>query len=106
MDTIASPGSSHSQALPATVSRVVFAELRADLPPPPIDTPEARAERDVVAMDAAIALQPTNALEAKLAAQIVVADAYVSDSFRLAAEYRSDLSVTLRCRAHANSFIR
>ena len=69
MDALVDPGSSPGPALPATVSRVVFAELCARLPPPPVDTPEARAERDAVAMDAAAALHPADAFEAKLAAQ-------------------------------------
>ena len=69
MDALTNPGSSPRPALPATVSRVVFAELCARLPPPPVDTPEARAERDAVAMDAAAALHPADAFEAKLAAQ-------------------------------------
>ena len=42
--------------------------LCASLPPPLTDTPEARAARDEVAMAAVAALHPTDALEAKLAA--------------------------------------
>jgi len=104
MDAFTNPSPPH--ALPATVSRVVFAELCARLPPPPVDTPEARAERDAVAMDAAAALHPADAFEAKLAAQIVAADAQVADCQRLAVQYRNDLAVTLRCRAQATSAMR
>src|SRR4051794_21395996 len=99
MDALPPPSPIPPHAVPAMVSRVVFAELCARLPPPAIDTPENRAERDAVAMDAAIALQPTDAFEAKLAAQLVAADDYVGDTLRLAAECRSDLDATLRCRA-------
>jgi hypothetical protein len=104
MDAFTNPSPPH--ALPATVSRVVFAELCARLPPPPVDTPEACAERDAVAMDAAAALHPADAFEAKLAAQIVAADAQVTDCQRLAVQYRNDLAVTLRCRAQATSAMR
>ena len=106
MDALPLPSTNPPQASPAMVSRVVFAELCSRLPPPAVDTPENRAERDAVAMDAAIALHPTDAFEAKLAAQIVVADAYVGDTLRLAAECRNDLDATLRCRARADSLMR
>jgi hypothetical protein len=105
MDALANP-SRPPQVLPATVSRVVFAELCARLPPPPVDTPEACAERDAVAMDAAAALHPADAFEAKLAAQIVAADAQVADCQRLAVQHRNDLAATLRCRAQAISTMR
>ena len=104
MDAFTNPSPPH--ALPATVSRVVFAELCARLPPPPVDTPEARAESDAVAMDAAAALHPADAFEAKLAAQIVAADAQVADCQRLAVQHRNDLAVTFRCRAQATSAMR
>jgi len=106
MDAFTNPNPSPPHALPATVSRVVFAELCSRLPPPPVDTPEARAERDAVATDAAAALHPADAFEAKLAAQIVAADAQVADCQRLAVQYRNDLAVTLRCRAQATSAMR
>jgi hypothetical protein len=106
MDAFTNPSQSPPHALPATVSRVVFAELCARLPPPPVDTPEARAESDAVAMDAAAALHPADAFEAKLAAQIVAADAQVADCQRLAVQHRNDLAVTLRCRAQATSAMR
>jgi hypothetical protein len=104
MDAFTNP--SPPRALPATVSRVVFAELCSRLPPPPVDTPEARAERDAVAMDAAAALHPADAFEAKLAAMIVAAEAQVADCQRLAVQYRNDLAAALRCRAQATSAMR
>jgi hypothetical protein len=57
-------------------------------------------------MDAAAALHPTDAFEAKLAAQIVAADAQVDDCQRLAVQHRNDLAITLRCRAQATSAMR
>jgi hypothetical protein len=92
--------------LPTSVARDVFATLCAGLPPPPTDTPEARAVRDVAAMAAVTALRPADAFEARLAAQIVAADAQAMDSFRLASQYCNDLSATLRCRAQAAAMMR
>ena len=57
-------------------------------------------------MAAVAALHPTDALEAKLAADIVVAEAYAMDSFRLAGEFRNDLAATIKCRAQANATLR
>jgi hypothetical protein len=92
--------------LPAAVSHEIFATLCAALPAPASDTPENRAARDEAGMAAVAALHPTDAFEAKLAAEIVVADAYVMDSLRLAGQYRDDLAATLRCRAQATSMMR
>jgi hypothetical protein len=92
--------------LPAAVAREVFATLCGSLPPPVIDTPETRADRDDTAMAAVAALHPTDAFEAKLAADIVAADASVMDCHRLAAQHGSDLAATLRCRAQATATMR
>ena len=70
------------------------------------DTPEARAARDDDVMAAVAQLHPTDALEAKLAANIVTVEVYAMDTFRLAGEFRSDIAVTLRCRAHATVLLR
>src|SRR5262245_11262854 len=92
--------------LPPAVSREVFATLCTSLPPPENDTPEARVERDDTAMAAVAALHPADAFEAKLAADIVAAEAMVMDCRRLAYEHRSDLTATLRCRAQARGTMR
>lgn len=92
--------------LPVAIAREVLATLYASLPPSAGDTPEAQAERDSVAMAAVAALRPGDAMEAKLAAEVVAADAYAMDCRRLAAQYRNDLAITLRCRAQANSATR
>jgi hypothetical protein len=92
--------------LPAAVSRVAFATLCASFPRLAIDTPENRAARDEAAMIAVAALHPADGFEAKLAAEIVAADAWVMDNHRLAAEFRNDTAVTLRCRAEARCMMR
>ena len=92
--------------LPPAIAREIFATLCASLPAPVIDTPDARAARDEAAMAAVAALHPTDPLEAKLAADIVVAEAYAMDSFRLAGEFRNDLAATIKCRAQANATLR
>jgi hypothetical protein len=92
--------------LPPAVSREVFATLCTSLPLPSEDTPENRAERDDTAMAAVAALHPADAFEAKLAADIVAAEAMAMDCRRLAYQYRDDLAASLRCRAQANSTMR
>ena len=92
--------------LSPAIAREVFATLCTALPGPAIDTPENRAARDEAAMAAVAALHPADAFEAKLAAEIVAADASVMDCLRLAAQYGSDLTATLRCRAQATSTMR
>ena len=89
--------------LPAAVSRVAFATLCTSLPRLAVDTPENRAARDEAAMIAVAALHPADGFEAKLAAEIVAADAWVMDNHRLAAEFRNDTAVTLRCCEFAAS---
>src|SRR4249920_1057148 len=92
--------------IPPSVAREAYARLCALLPPPAIDTPECRAARDDDAMDAVAALRPANALEARLAVEIIAADAYAMDCLRLAGQTANDLSVTLRCRAQALAMMR
>jgi hypothetical protein len=92
--------------LPAAVSREIFARLCAILPPPVIDTAEARAAREADAMQAVAALRPADAFEARLAVQIVAADTHAIDCFRLAAKYFNDLTAGLQCRAQAALMMR
>jgi hypothetical protein len=82
----------------ATITREIFASLCRALPRLVVDTPDNRASRDEFAMDAVTALHPTDALEAKLAMDIVIADAQASESFRLADECRADIDTATRCR--------
>jgi hypothetical protein len=92
--------------LSGSIAREVFATLCRSLPAPIPDTPEARASRDDVAMAAVAELHPTNAFEAKLAADIVLAEAHYADSLRQAGEYRGDLAAINRCRALAMGMLR
>jgi hypothetical protein len=92
--------------LPASIAHEVFARLRSTLPEHPTDTPETLAARDDLAMAAVAALHPTDALDANVAVDIVLAEANYADSLRLAGEYRNDISTTLRCRAQAASMLR
>jgi hypothetical protein len=91
---------------PDSTAREIYARLCRTLEMLPADTPEARAARDDDAMNAVAALHPTDALEARLAADIVGLEAYATDSLRLAGEYRGDLAATTRCRAQAGSLFR
>ena len=100
------PGTGPGHTLPSPLAREVYASLCATLPRLPHGTPDARAARDALAMDAATALHPTNALEAKLAVSIVAAQVYAEDSFRQADENRADVAVSLRCLAQANALLR
>jgi hypothetical protein len=93
--------------LSPAVCHEIFATLTASLPPPPDgDTPDNRARRDEAAMEAVAALHPADAFEARLAAQIVLADALMADSASLAVQHRTDFPTTTRHRAQANSFMR
>jgi hypothetical protein len=92
--------------LPASIAHEAFARLRRCLPEHPTDTPETLAARDDLAMAAVAALHPTDALDANVAVDIVLAEANYADSLRLAGEYRNDIATTLRCRAQAASMLR
>jgi hypothetical protein len=92
--------------LTPSIAREVFAKLCASLAPPRADTPETRAARDELAMAAVAALHPTDALDAMLAVDIVLAEACYADAVRQAGEYRDDLAVTNRCRAQAAAMLR
>jgi hypothetical protein len=92
--------------LPDTLAREVYAGLCAQLPPPAIDTPEARAIRDDLAMAAVAALLPENAFEAELAVQIVSANAHAKDCFRSIHQPGMALADQRRCRAQASTMMR
>ena len=92
--------------LPDSITREVFATLCGSLPPALTETPEARASRDDVAIASVAALHPTNAFEAKLAADIVLAEAHYAASLRQAGEHRGDLAATSRCRTLAMGMLR
>jgi hypothetical protein len=66
----------------------------------------ASVARDESAMAAVAALHPVDAFEARLAAEIVAADAQAMDSFRLASQYCNEVAATLRCRAQGAAMMR
>src|SRR6187455_1015960 len=90
---------------PAT-AREVFATLCGSLPSPVPDTPDSRAAQTDAAMEAVAALHPADAIEAKLAAQVVAADAHAMDALRQAAQATADPAEAHRCRAQAASMMR
>lgn len=81
-------------------------DLRALLPPPPIDTPENTARRDIAAIGRVAALLPANADEANLATQSVAAEAHALFCQRLAAEHADDPKIALQCAAQSSSMMR
>jgi hypothetical protein len=62
--------------------------------------------RGRLALDAIEELRPATALEARLAAQTVAADAHAADSLRLAADHRDDVVKSGQCRAQASGMMR
>ena len=92
--------------LPASVAHEVFAQFCKTLPPPVIDTPEARAARDDTAMAAVAALYPADAFEAYLAAQIVEAAAHARDCLGFAVQPGQRTEAVLRYRAQASAMMR
>ena len=88
-------------SLSDALSRAVFADLRGLLPPIATDTPEARASREALAMEALAALDPADAFEADLAVQIVGFAAHAKDCMRLAAQPGRTEDDVRRCRAQA-----
>ena len=85
--------------LPAAIAREAYASLSGTLPPPATETPETRAARDDEAMAAVAILRPADPFEARLAVDVVTADAHAKDCLRLAAKYSNDVTTALRCRA-------
>src|SRR5208337_1903423 len=77
--------------------------LRATLPRPLADTPEARARRDRVALAEVVSLAPANLVEAGLAAHGVVAAAHAADCLRQAAQHAADPKCVAHLRAQAAS---
>jgi hypothetical protein len=82
---------------PVALAREVFARLCGSLPPPVVDTPEARAVRDDLAYAAVEALYPVDAAEALLAVQVVTTDARALACLRLA-----DMPGRTEVEAHRN----
>ena len=77
--------------------------FRSSLPPPPVDTPEAFAIRERVAIGEVAAMLPVNAYEASLAARAVAAGCQVDAALCELAQYDGDSKVAMQLRAQAAS---
>ena len=105
-DAPADPRPDWARLLPQDVFAEIIRVLRAGLPPPVFDEPEAWAQRDQVAMDGVGSLRPGNAVEARLAAEFVTADACALDWLRQAQVHRGDFKVSQRFTAQAMRMMR
>ena len=92
--------------LPDLLSRAIYADLCLLLPPPPDDTPEARACRDERAMTAVAHLLPENAAEAEVAVLVVAAQSRAREALRAASQPGLEPDQTRRCTAQAASMMR
>ncbi len=99
--TMTSARMHHFPSLPARESRLIFEQLLAALPPPDDDSPEAREQRDTLAVAVLAALKPANLAEAQLAIEVVVSDAHAKDYLRLASANHHDIDKVLGYRAQA-----
>jgi hypothetical protein len=88
------------------VAREVFADLCGSLPPPHTDSPEARADRDETAMSAVASLRPNDPFEARLASQIIAANAHAMDCLRAAVQPNQQPEDVRRNRAQAATMMR
>ena len=92
--------------IPDLLSRAIYADLCTLLPPPPDDTPEARACRDERAMTAVAHLLPENAAEAEVAVLVVAAQSRAREALRAASQPGLEPDQTRRCTAQAASMMR
>jgi len=92
--------------LPPAVAGQALHDLLALLPPAVPDTADERCNRDAAAVEAVGSLNPANAIEARLATQIVGADAHAADCLRLAVRPGIDADEVRRCRAQAAMMMR
>jgi hypothetical protein len=92
--------------LPPSVARHTLYVLTEALPPPITDIREERAARDEAAIAAVAELHPGNAIEARLAARVVAADAHAMDCLRLAGQPGRQPEDGRRCRSQAAAMMR
>ena len=92
--------------LPPSVARHTLYVLTEALPPPITDIREERAARDEAAIAAVAELHPGNAIEARLAARVVAADAHAMDCLRLAGQSERLPEDGRRCRSQAATMMR
>jgi hypothetical protein len=81
-------------------------DLRASLPAPADNTPEALAHRDNAAIANVASMLPANASEVTLATQFVLASAHAGDCMRLAMLHPASIAEGLHCRALSVSMMR
>lgn len=85
----------------------MFARFVAMMPPPRDATPEARQDRDVLAMCMVRQMGPLRSLEeASLAITVVAADAHAHEALREASENTGNIKVVMQCRAQASLMMR
>jgi hypothetical protein len=106
MKTLHSQTADPFRALPREVFSQVILVLRAALPRPLMETPAEAAKRDRAALAAVATLLPENAVEGRLAAQFVAADAWAMDCLQLAQERQREPRIAERCRAQAMGMMR
>lgn len=90
-----------SQTLAPDLYNYLLQTLRTTLPPPPDDTPEARAERDNCALAQIASLNPATYIEVDLALQIVLLLANAKDCLRWADDPSLSASMSLKCHAQS-----
>jgi hypothetical protein len=93
-------------SLPREALGEIILILRAALPRPLTETAEDGLLRDRAAMAAVALLLPETAVEGRLAAQFVAADAWAMDCLRLAQERAREPRIAERCRAQAMGMMR
>jgi hypothetical protein len=92
--------------LPPEIARLTLHRLISTLPRATTDTPADCAEREAEAIAALGSLYPATAIEARLAARVVAADAHAMDCLRLAIEAGADDKTARLCRAQAALMMR
>jgi hypothetical protein len=92
--------------IPEALSRAIYADLLAHLPPGSDDTPQGIELRNQRAMTVVAHLLPENGAEADVAVQIVAAQFHARDALRAAVRAAEDPAEVRRCRAQASSMMR
>lgn len=87
--------------LPPELYDDILQTLRYTLPRPPIDTPEAREDRDNRALACVASLEPADRIEADFAIQSVVLAEHARDCLRVAQD--PSLSIEMSLKHHAQA---
>ena len=95
-----------AQLRPKEVFHEIMRVLHSALPPPASGSQAERVERDEAALAAVASLLPATAMEGRLAAQAVAADAWALDCLRLAQERYREFDIARKCKAQASSMMR